>query len=87
MKTRYFIAVLVGFLVGVAITSIAAVLQVNGIINLVSIDTEWSIGIYSSSSSAPLNFSDENVTNPVLTANDVSDVPAKFVADPFLFHD
>ncbi len=50
-------------------------------------DVEWSIGIYASSSSCPLNFSGENITNPVLTANDVSDVPANFVADPFLVHD
>ena len=48
---------------------------------------EWSIGIYASSSSDPLNFSEENITNPVLTANDVSDVPANLVADPFLVHD
>ena len=27
------------------------------------------------------------VTNPVLTGDDVTDVPARFVADPFLFHE
>ncbi|GAJ01293.1 unnamed protein product, partial [marine sediment metagenome] len=47
---------------------------------------EWSIGIYASSCSNPLSFSGENITNPVLTANDVSDVPANLVADPFLVH-
>ncbi len=56
-------------------------------VNEVDVGGKWSIGIYASSSSAPLSFSDENITNPVLTANDISDVPAKFVADPFLVHD
>jgi hypothetical protein len=43
----------------------------------------WSIGIYAGSSPialAPL----PGVANPVLTAADVTDVPAGFVADPFL---
>lgn len=48
---------------------------------------EWSIGIYISSSHEPFNFTGENVSNPVLTADDVTDVQAKFVADPFLIHD
>lgn len=44
---------------------------------------EWSIGIYIGES--PFNFvSSENVSNPVLSANDVTDVPADFVADPFM---
>lgn len=44
---------------------------------------EWSIGIYTGES--PFNFvSPENVNNPVLAAKDVTDVPAKFVADPFM---
>ena len=47
----------------------------------------WAIGIYISSSSEPFDFSGENVSNPVLTASDVTDIPAAFVADPFLFHE
>ena len=44
---------------------------------------KWSIGIYIGES--PFNFvSPENISNPVLTANDVTDVPADFVADPFM---
>ena len=44
---------------------------------------EWSIGIYTGES--PLNLSPhENADNPVLTCEDVSDVPAAFVADPFM---
>jgi hypothetical protein len=46
---------------------------------------KWSIGIYSSNSSEPLNFdNDPRVNNPVLTCDDVNDVAADFVADPFL---
>jgi len=47
---------------------------------------EWSIGIYSSDSNEPFSFSSAKVNNPVLTYNDVDDISASFVADPFLFH-
>ncbi len=44
---------------------------------------QWSIGIYRSSS--PYTFSTQHRwVNPVLTAEDVTDAPAEFVADPFL---
>lgn len=44
---------------------------------------EWSIGIYSGES--PLNLAPApNIENPVLTREHVSDVPAAFVADPFM---
>ena len=43
----------------------------------------WSIGIYEGSSMANLHPS-PHVTNPVLTAEDVTDVDAEFVADPFM---
>ncbi len=44
---------------------------------------EWSIGIYVGES--PLHFvPPRNVNNPVLTRNDVSDINAAFVADPFM---
>ncbi|MBW4637286.1 MAG: hypothetical protein KME05_03450 [Gloeocapsa sp. UFS-A4-WI-NPMV-4B04] len=43
----------------------------------------WSIGIYFGKS--PFDFvAIENINNPVLTAKDVTDVPASFVADPFM---
>lgn len=45
---------------------------------------QWSIGIYFSSSNEPLDFSGESVSNPVLTAANVKDIKATFVADPFL---
>lgn len=45
----------------------------------------WSIGIYAGRS--PYHLTDApGVTNPVLTCNHVSDVPAHFVADPFMLH-
>jgi hypothetical protein len=44
---------------------------------------EWSIGIYASTS--PVGFAPiGDQSNPVLTRKDVSDVPAGFVADPFM---
>jgi hypothetical protein len=47
---------------------------------------EWSIGIYTGAS--PSNFIPlKNINNPVLTAKDVTDVPADFVADPFMVHE
>lgn len=52
-------------------------------IPLVKTQMVWSIGIYSGSD--PFNFSsDETTRNPVLTAREVTDVPAEFVADPFM---
>lgn len=43
----------------------------------------WTVGIYSGDS--PFDLSSSFWTmNPVLTAQDVTDVPARFVADPFL---
>lgn len=43
----------------------------------------WAIGIYTGTS--PYNFNlPENIKNPVLTAKDVTDIPAAFVADPFM---
>jgi len=44
---------------------------------------QWTIGIYRGSSPFSLN-SSLNLINPILKAEDVTDVPAKFVADPFL---
>lgn len=43
----------------------------------------WSIGIYTGDS--PFNLTPpNNLNNPVLTGKDVTDVPADFVADPFM---
>lgn len=43
----------------------------------------WSIGIYTSESPSK-GFSSGNVSNPVLTAKDVTDISAEHVVDPFM---
>ncbi|MBD2563168.1 MULTISPECIES: glucosamine inositolphosphorylceramide transferase family protein [Nostoc] len=45
--------------------------------------SEWSIGIYLGESLFDF-VSPEKISNPVLTAKDITDVPANFVADPFM---
>ena len=42
----------------------------------------WSIGIYTGDS--PYHLSSAQISNPVLTAESVTDIPAAFVADPFI---
>lgn len=52
-------------------------------IPFVKLQGEWTIGIYRGES--PFNLvSPQNISNPVLTARDVKDIPADFVADPFM---
>src|SRR5690242_2048118 len=43
----------------------------------------WSLGIYAGSSALALSPA-PGISNPVLTAQDVTDVPAAFLADPFM---
>ncbi|WP_211176184.1 hypothetical protein [Brasilonema sp. UFV-L1] len=45
--------------------------------------SDWAIGIYVGESLVKFG-SPKNINNPVLTAKDVTDVPADFVADPFM---
>lgn len=55
-------------------------------IALPSFEKRWSIGIYAGVS--PLTLSPHaGVTNPVMTAHQVTDVRARFVADPFIVRD
>ncbi len=54
-----------------------------GIIPFVGRRDVWSIGIYSGRSPFDLQPA-ANAKNPVLSAKDVTDVPAEFVADPFM---
>ena len=49
-------------------------------------EKQWSIGIYSGPSPLDLRAPDA-LANPVLTALDVTDVPAEFVADPFMIRE
>ena len=48
---------------------------------------EFAIGIYYSSGEDPFEFSGDGVENPVLTRNDVTDIDATIVADPFLIYE
>lgn len=43
----------------------------------------WSIGIYTGASPFELR-PPANIPNPVVTATDVTDIPAEFIADPFM---
>lgn len=43
----------------------------------------WSIGLYEGENISNLRDREE-ISNPILTANDVTDISARFVADPFL---
>lgn len=54
-----------------------------GIIPFVREKGEWSIGIYIGDSIFNLAPS-QNIKNPVLTAEDVTDISAYFIADPFM---
>ena len=46
----------------------------------------WSVSIYSGDSPLCLK-SEKSIPVPALTANDVTDIPAEFVADPFMIQD
>jgi len=80
MKSRQntvLFALVLGGAVGAAI-----VLRLRGI-PYITQEKQWSIGIYTGASPLDLHAA-SGVSNPVLSARDVTDVPAKFVADPFL---
>lgn len=54
-------------------------------IDLITEERRWSIGIYSGPNPFNLTYP-EGISNPVLTSQDVTDVDALFVADPFMVH-
>jgi hypothetical protein len=75
---------------GIIVIGILAVIGISEFsgkgIPFVATHEDWSIGIYTGDT--PFGFSQpQNIRNPVLTFEDVTDVPAKFVADPFLVHE
>ena len=51
----------------------------------VSLHERWAIGIYTGESPLVLQ-SPSEIANPVITARDVTDMRADFVADPFMIH-
>lgn len=53
---------------------------------LVRQSESWAIGIYEGNSSLELKACSK-IKNPVLTANDVTDVKASFIADPFILYE
>ena len=69
----------------VLLTAVAAVVWWKRGIPFVQPREHWSIGIVEGRS--PFDFANSARSNPVLTAGDVTDVPAKFVADPFLIRE
>ena len=74
-------AIGVGLLLACAIIATAAV-TLKGI-PYPAREKQWSIGIYAGQSPFHLH-PGPNAVNPVLSAADVTDVPATFVADPFM---
>jgi len=88
MSTSIFKNWVVVFLIVLAIAVSTAGLYVAGSndVPFVGWLHSWSIGIYSGDSPFTLS-SSSGVRNPVLTAQDVNDVSAEFVADPFIFQD
>jgi beta-xylosidase len=73
------VCILVGLVVGITVGAKRG-------IPFVTEKEQWTIGIYSGES--PFELTNElGFRNPVLKAEDVTDVPAKFVADPFLIRD
>jgi hypothetical protein len=84
MKKTYRYAIIIAVLLFGGLAS-AFVYQKRGI-PFVTEKEQWTIGIYEGES--PLDFpASQQRRNPVLTAQDVTDVPAKFVADPFLMEE
>jgi hypothetical protein len=78
------IIILIGIL-AVVITVGISVARKRGI-PFIAQKEQWTIGIYRGNT--PFSFdSPLNILNPILKAEHVTDVPAKFVADPFLIKD
>ena len=74
-----FLAIFIcGFTAGVAI-------DVKRIPFVKTIKTQWAIGIYAGES--PFKISSANIKNPVLTASNVTDANASFIADPFMIRE
>jgi hypothetical protein len=84
-SSRFYSSILLLILLTVGIAGGSLFWQKRGI-PFVAEKEQWTIGIYEGDS--PFNFpASQNRWNPILTAQDVTDVPAKFVADPFLVQD
>jgi hypothetical protein len=83
MKTKYLTFAFIALVLMFIGLSIGIVVGMKRGIPFVTQKEQWTIGIYRGSS--PFSFdSPLNRLNPVLKAEHVTDVPASFVADPFL---
>jgi hypothetical protein len=82
MRTHSYRAVATALISLLLLAAIGAVVWIKRGIPFVQPREHWSIGIVEGTS--PFSFDLGARINPVLTAADVTDVPAKFVADPFL---
>ncbi len=84
-KERKCVLVVVGVIVAGACI-LGAVSIINRKIPFVKTEGIWSIALYQGDSPFSMNPA-ESVTNPILTAEDVTDVPCLFVADPFFLRE
>lgn len=86
MKSSWFYTVIVAFVCLTVGLTAGIFVGIKRGIPFVAEKEQWTIGIYEGDS--PLNFPvPQNKWNPIFTAQDVTDRPAKFVADPFLVHE
>ena len=77
---------LIGLICLMAVSLVSAYVYKRRGIPFVSQREQWTIGIYRSNS--PFHFNElQGWLNPLFRAENVTDVPAKFVADPFLIKD
>lgn len=83
MKRRNIVVLGIMPLFIVGVLSLTAIIRSDVDFPLVGMIGEWSIGIYEGESPVDLR-SPSGITNPVLTAQHITDVSAEFVADPFL---
>ncbi|MDH7506383.1 MAG: hypothetical protein QHH15_01145 [Candidatus Thermoplasmatota archaeon] len=79
-------AVLIGFLI-IFMSALGGLNVYNHYILSKPQENYFSIGIYLSESSEPINFSGAYLNNPVLTKYNISDIKAEFIADPFIIYE
>ena len=72
--------------VGVVVSIVVAFSSLLLIKVMFTTEKNWAIGLYTGAT--PFDISGGGIENPIITADDITDVSARFVADPFLIkHD
>jgi hypothetical protein len=84
MKKYYIITVIVAVICLILGLTAGIFVGIKRGIPFVTQREQWTIGIYSGESPFDFPESQQSWWNPMFKAEDVTDVPAKFVADPFL---